>query len=129
MHRQKNTFKLLTKERRHRIIHRTKQLHFMVSLEEESLILEKMKSAHMYNLSAYLRKMAIDGYIIQLDHKPLKEMLSLLRYSSNNINQIAKKANAGNPLLVSDIQQLQNGQQALWNIARQITLDMAHFPL
>lgn len=52
-----------------------------------------MREAGTTNMGAYLRKMALDGYILRLDLPELKEMLSQLRYMGNNINQIARRAN------------------------------------
>ena len=52
-----------------------------------------MREAGTANMGAYLRKMALDGYILRLDLPELKEMLSQLRYMGNNVNQIAKRAN------------------------------------
>ena len=49
-----------------------------------------MREAGTTNMGAYLRKMALDGYILRLDLPELKEMLSQLRYMGNNVNQIAK---------------------------------------
>ena len=51
-----------------------------------------MREAGTTNMGAYLRKMALDGYILRLDLPELKEMLSQLRYMGNNVNQIAKRA-------------------------------------
>ena len=52
-----------------------------------------MREAGTANMGAYLRKMALDGYILRLDLPELKEILSQLRYMGNNVNQIAKRAN------------------------------------
>lgn len=52
-----------------------------------------MREAGTTNMGAYLRKMALDGYILRLDLTELKEILSQLRYMGNNVNQIAKRAN------------------------------------
>ena len=52
-----------------------------------------MREAGTTNMGAYLRKMALDGYILRLDLPELKEMLFQLRYMGNNVNQIAKRAN------------------------------------
>ena len=64
---------------------------FWVSAEELELIHQKMQQYGTENLSAYLRKMAVDGYVVQLDLPELKELVSLMRYSSNNLNQLTRK--------------------------------------
>ena len=74
---------------------RTVQIKFRVTEAERDLILEKMKLVPTRNMAAYLRKIAIDGYVLRLDLPELKEMVSLLRRSSNNLNQIAKYFNQG----------------------------------
>ena len=64
---------------------------FWVSPQEMELIRQKMAQFGTDNLSAYLRKMAIDGYVLQLDLPELKELVSLLRRSSNNLNQLTRR--------------------------------------
>ena len=63
---------------------------FWVSADEMELIQQKMAQFGTKNLSAYLRKMAVDGYVVQLDLPELKELVSLLRRSSNNLNQLTR---------------------------------------
>ncbi|MGB4023538.1 MAG: plasmid mobilization relaxosome protein MobC [Acutalibacteraceae bacterium] len=70
---------------------RTTQLHFYVNDKELELIKQKMALYGTENMSAYLRKLAIDGYILRLE---LPELVSLMRRISNSENQIAKKLNA-----------------------------------
>ena len=63
--------------------------------EEHRLLKEKMARIGVTNQEAFLRKLALDGLVIKLDLPELKQMISLLRYTSNNINQIARSVNAG----------------------------------
>ena len=63
---------------------------FWVSADEMELIQQKMAQFGTKNLSAYLRKMAVDGYVVQLDLPELTELVSLLRRSSNNLNQLTR---------------------------------------
>ncbi len=72
---------------------RSVQFHFYVSEQEAAAIQERMEQIGVANLSAYLRKMAVDGYIIHLDMSGVQEMVRLLRICSNNLNQYAKRAN------------------------------------
>ena len=69
------------------------QLNFRVSPEELALIEQKMAQLGTSNREAYLRKMAIDGYVLKLDVPELKEMVTLLRRMSSNVNQIARRMN------------------------------------
>ena len=64
-----------------------------MTADERALLERKMREVGTTNMGAYLRKMALDGYILRLDLPELKEMLSQLRYMGNNVNQIAKRAN------------------------------------
>ena len=77
-----------------------------VSESEKAAIEEKMTILGTDNMSAYLRKMAIDGQIIKLELPELKEITSLLRYTSNNINQIAMRANANGRIYSEDLADL-----------------------
>ena len=71
---------------------RSEVIILRVTPEEKALMQQKQELAGITNLSAYIRKIAIDGYVIQLHFPELKEMVSLLRYSSNNLNQLTRKA-------------------------------------
>ena len=72
-----------------------KGIYFKVSKKERDLIEQKMALAGVHNMSGYIRKMAIDGYVVNLEIPELPECASLLRYISNNVNQIAKAMNSG----------------------------------
>lgn len=100
-------------------------LLFWVSEQEKDMILEKMAQLGTDNMSAYLRKMAIDGYVVKLDLPELKELVSLLRYSSNNLNQLAKRANETGRVYDTDLADLRQGQERLWEAARSILSALA----
>ena len=93
---------------------RSKMLTLRLTDQEKKLIAEKMKIAGIPKMSTYLRKMAIDGYILKLDMPELKEMISLMRYSSNNLNQIAKRTNETGRTYEADIQSIQDSQEKIW---------------
>ena len=93
---------------------------FWVSAEELDLIHQKMQQYGTENLSAYLRKMALDGYVVKLDLPELKQMISLLRYTSNNINQIARAVNARGFASGEDIAAITAAQETIWNIAERL---------
>ena len=67
------------------------QIKFHVTEEERTLIEEKMKQVPTSNMEACLRKMAIDGYIIQIDHSDIKKMTAELQKLGVNINQTARR--------------------------------------
>ena len=95
-------------------------LRFRVTAEERGMIEEKMAQLGTDNMAAYLRKMAIDGYIVKLDLPELKELVSLLRRSGNNLNQIAKRVNETNRIYTADIECLLENQERLWTAAKEI---------
>ena len=72
-----------------------------------------MREAGTTNMGAYLRKMALDGYILRLDLPELKEMLSQLRYMGNNVNQIAKRANEVGVIDEMDIRGVSKRQERM----------------
>ena len=72
---------------------RSVQLNFRVSEEELAAIESKMEQLGIFNREAYLRKMALDGYAVRLDLPELKELLSLLRRHSSNLNQLVRRVN------------------------------------
>ena len=81
--------------------------------EEKSRIRERMSEAGFKNLSAYVRKMLLNGYVINLDLSDVKEVLRLLRISSNNLNQYAKRANETRSIYITDIKELQGNQKEI----------------
>ena len=84
-----------------------------VTPEEWDLIRERMREARMTNTSAYIRKMALNGYVINVDLGDVKEVLRLLRINSNNLNQYAKRAHETGSIYEADIKDLQKGHQEI----------------
>lgn len=84
-----------------------------VTPEEWDLIRERMREAGMTNTSAYIRKMALNGYVINVDLGDVKEVLRLLRINSNNLNQYTKRANETGSIYEADIKDLQKGHQEI----------------
>ena len=80
-----------------------KGIYFKVSAEERNLIEQKMALAGIQNMSGYLRKMAIDGYVINLEIPELTECVQLMRYTSNNVNQIARTMNSGGAVYPDEV--------------------------
>ena len=99
---------------------RSVQMNFRVSEEEEKLIREKMKQTGIRSIGVYLRKMALDGYCIQLDLSDIKEVIRLLRICSNNLNQYVKKANETGSIYQSDIENLKEILEEIWKEMKEI---------
>ena len=91
-----------------------------VTAEERTLIEQKMAQLQTKRIGAYLRKMAIDGYIIQLDTTDIKRMNATLSTIGRNINQIAKRVNAGGGAYKADMQEIQERLDEIWQLQRRI---------
>ena len=98
---------------------------FRVSPEEKEQIDRRMAELGIVNMAAYLRKMALDGYIVNLDIPELRELVSLMRRSSNNLNQIAKRVNTTGRIYVSDMEDVLQKQEKLWEAVNTILLKLA----
>ena len=96
------------------------QMKFYVTEEEKRLIDEKMAQLPTRRYGAYLRKMAIDGYIIQLDTTDIKWMNAALSAIGRNINQIAKRINTGGGAYKVDMQEIQERLDEIWQLQRRI---------
>ena len=99
---------------------RTYDLHVLFSQEELNTIHRRMAESGVKNRSAYIRKMALDGYCVNLDLTDVKELVSLLRRCSNNLNQYAKKANQTGSIYAEDIRDLQARFDEFWGIGREL---------
>ena len=101
------------------------QVKFRVTPQERDMIEAKMAQIGTTNMAAYLRKMAIDGYVVKLDIPELKEMVSLLRYTSNNLNQLTKRAHENGRIYEADLEDIQQNQERIWTAAEKIVSSLA----
>ena len=92
---------------------------------DRDIVRKKMKEAGINNMAAYIRKMAIDGYVVRLDLSDVKEVTRLLRINSNNINQYAKRANETGSIYLEDIKDIQRSQEELWKLMKGILLRLS----
>lgn len=99
---------------------RDQNMIIRLSSSELERIRLKMSEVEVVSLSSYIRKMALDGYCVKLDLHDVKEMVSLLRRCSNNLNQYAKRANETGSIYAEDIKDLQNRFEEIWNVAKEI---------
>lgn len=107
---------------------RKTQLHFVVSEQELDRIRQRMEGCGVANLSAFLRKMALDGYIIHLDMTELQELTRLLRICSNNLNQYAKRANEMGSVYAADVEDLHLRLDEIWELAGKLLQGFANIP-
>ena len=92
---------------------RSVHLHVLVTPEEYDLIHERMDEAGVRNAGAYVRKMTLNGYVLHVDLSPVRQLVSLQRRCSNNINQIAIHANTYG-IYEHEIKGLQKDYTELW---------------
>lgn len=104
---------------------RSVQIHFRLTPSEAERLRTKMKEAGIQSQGAYLRKMALDGYCVRLDLEDVREMVSLLRRCSNNLNQYARRANETGSIYLADLNDLQERMQQLWQLTREILVRLS----
>lgn len=109
------------KPNRKRAVH----FNFWTTEEEAALIRQRMADAGIISLGAYFRKMAIDGYHINLDLSDVRELVTLLRRCSNNLNQYVKRANETRSIYEADIEDLRRQYNNLWEAANGILEGLA----
>ena len=93
--------------------------------EEHRILKEKMDRIGVTNQEAFIRKMILDGLVIRLELPELRELISLLRYSSNNINQIAKHLNESGRVYQTDLDDIKVNQEKLWSMANEIMMSLS----
>ena len=101
------------------------QVKFRVTPEERALIGRRMEQAGTMNMVAYLRKMAIDGYVVKLELPELRDMISHLRRTSNNFNQIARRVNSTNRIYEDDIREMKGMLEQIWEANNKVLEKLA----
>lgn len=89
-------------------------IYVWVRPDELEAIRERMAQAGIRNLSAYIRKMALTGYVLNVDLEPVRELVALQRRCSNNLNQVAIQANTYGGIYPQEIKALQKDYADLW---------------
>ena len=97
---------------------RNVQILLWVTPEEKKMIRKRMILSKTSNMSVYLRKMAIDGMIVNVDTTYLKKTYQEMHKIGVNINQIAKKVNTTGDLYPEEMQELKEMVKELWHILR-----------
>ena len=98
---------------------RSKMLHFAVTEEEARIIDAKMKQLEIRNMSAFLRAMVLNGYVLKLDLPQLREMIRLLANLTNNV-QIARRVNEHGSIYESEIDEIQENVNLLLGMMNQL---------
>ena len=104
---------------------RTVRVEVLFSPEEYRMLRDRMTEAGVRSMGPFIRKMALDGYVIKLDTTEIREMTSLLRRCSNNLNQVAKRANSTGSIYGADIAELQNRQEEIWESTKELLARLA----
>ena len=100
--------------------YRNKQMNFRVTESEYEVIQKRMELTGIKKPSAYLRKMAMDGYVLKMDLTDLKEMVRLEHINANNLNQFVKRANETGNIYETDIESLRRNQEEILKMLREM---------
>ena len=88
--------------------------------QENALLEQKIQQSGIKNREAFMRKMLLEGYVLSLELPELKEILRLTRYTSNNVNQIARHAHETGRYYIEDIEQMVRNQQAIQDSLKEV---------
>ena len=99
---------------------RTVNHNFRTTATEDALIRQKMEAYGIRNQSAFYRAIALNGYMLKLDLPEIRELIRLLKNLTNNVNQIARRLNEHGSIYETEIEEIQQKQQELWNILNRL---------
>ena len=85
---------------------RTKRMKVHLTPQEHEWIKEKMAQAGMTNMSEFIRRMAMNAYVINADQPELDEILRLMRCTGNNLRQIEKHVRENEPEHMPEVEQM-----------------------
>ena len=101
------------------------RIEIRVTREEKKKIIERMQSMGIRNVSAFMRKMALDGYCVRLDLSAMRETVRLLSYSSKNLNQYTKLAHERGSVYEADIEDLRERLDEIYGQAKEMMAKLA----
>lgn len=104
---------------------RKQRIRVWVNEGEYNLIQRRMEQLGVSSMSAFMRKMAIDGLIVKLEIPELRDLVSLQRRTSNNVNQIAKRVNTTGRVYAADLEQILQNQEQIWSGIQEIITRLA----
>ena len=93
--------------------------------QENALLEQKIQQSGIKNREAFMRKMLLEGYVLSLELPELKEILRLTRYTSNNVNQIARHAHETGRYYIEDIEQMVRNQEAIQDALKEVLNQLA----
>ena len=99
---------------------RNVMLTFYVTDAEKEIIKQRMALLGLKNMSSYLRKIAMDGYMLNVDFSCFDEICNDINGVSRNINQIAKRINSTETVYAEDVIELHKKQEEIWQLLKSI---------
>ena len=102
---------------------RPARIEFRVTEQERHLIQKKMEQLGTKNMGAYLRKVAIDGYIIKVDYTEQKKLAAAVSRAAANINHICRRINQTDHCYADDVAELKARQAEIWQLLKQSQKD------
>lgn len=100
-------------KRKREMSNRTFTIRARVTPEEMQIISDRMEAVGINNVSTYLRKLVLTGYVIEMDMSDFKEILRLVHICSNNLNQYARRANETGSIYKADIDDLRRSHEQI----------------
>ena len=94
------------------------RIEIRVTEQERQLIRHKMAQLGTKNTGAYIRKMAIDGYIIKVDYTEQKKLAAAVSRVASNINQICRRINSTGRCYEDDVAELKARQAEIWELLK-----------
>lgn len=94
------------------------RIEFRVNEEELDLIKQKMDQIGINNMGAYLRKMAIDGYVIKVDYSEQKKLAAAVNKIGVNINTVCRKINSTGNAYQDDVDELKEKMEQIWQLLK-----------
>ena len=95
-------------------------IRFFVTADEKTVIQKRMELVGLTNMSTYLRKISMDGYLINADYTYIKEMNAELSAIGRNINQISARVNSTGIIYAEDITEIKKKQEEIWQLQKSI---------
>ena len=115
----------MAEKRKPAIRQRPIQVKFFVDEKELDLIKQKMAQMGTDNMSAYIRKMVIDGYVVKLELPELRKLTSKMKRIANSENQIAKRLNSTGNIYEADIEEIKKNQEKIYEGIRKILISLS----
>lgn len=94
------------------------RIEFCVSENEHRLIKAKMEQLGTKNMGAYLRKIAINGYIIKVDYTQQKKLAAAVSRAAANINHVCRRINSTGHFYEDDVAELKERQSEIWQLLK-----------